>query len=173
MADSQLYLLDTNILSDMMRNPSGLAAQQFRETLSRSNTAGITTTSQQVSGLNPNQLYYWRVRSANGTTQGFYSVKFTFTTGTTIGIDEPAIQMTSLYPNPASDFINFSAQLLNSGKTIITLSDKLGRVAYTVTDKITGTSLNHSIPVTGLASGIYLLTIQVDGKMISRKVAVR
>src|SRR5688572_25665793 len=48
------------------------------------NTAGLTTTSQQVNGLNPNQLYYWRVRSANGTTQGFYSVKFTFTTGNTI-----------------------------------------------------------------------------------------
>ena len=43
MADFQLYLLDTNILSDMMRNPSGLAAQQFRATLSRSNNASITT----------------------------------------------------------------------------------------------------------------------------------
>lgn len=43
MADSRLYLLDTNILSDMMRNPTGLAAQQFRTTLSDSNTVGICT----------------------------------------------------------------------------------------------------------------------------------
>lgn len=43
MTDSQLYLLDTNILSDMMRNPSGLAAQQFRATLSRRGTDGIIT----------------------------------------------------------------------------------------------------------------------------------
>lgn len=43
MAASRLYLLDTNILSDMMRNPTGLAAQQFRTTLSDSNTAGICT----------------------------------------------------------------------------------------------------------------------------------
>ncbi len=43
MTDARLYLLDTNILSDMMRNPTGLAAQQFRTTRSKSDTAGITT----------------------------------------------------------------------------------------------------------------------------------
>jgi tRNA(fMet)-specific endonuclease VapC len=41
--NSRLYLLDTNILSDMMRNPTGLAAQQFRATLSTSDTAAIST----------------------------------------------------------------------------------------------------------------------------------
>jgi tRNA(fMet)-specific endonuclease VapC len=40
---SRLYLLDTNILSDMMRNPTRLAAQQFRTTLSKSDTVGIST----------------------------------------------------------------------------------------------------------------------------------
>lgn len=43
MTNSRLYLLDTNILSDMMRNPTGLAAQQFRATLSNSDTANIST----------------------------------------------------------------------------------------------------------------------------------
>ena len=43
MADSTLYLLDTNILSDMMRNPLGLAAQKFRAILATGNTAGVCT----------------------------------------------------------------------------------------------------------------------------------
>lgn len=43
MTNARLYLLDTNILSDMMRNPTGLAAQQFRTTLSKSDTADIST----------------------------------------------------------------------------------------------------------------------------------
>jgi tRNA(fMet)-specific endonuclease VapC len=41
--NARLYLLDTNILSDMMRNPTGLAAQQFRTTLSKRDTANIST----------------------------------------------------------------------------------------------------------------------------------
>ncbi len=32
-ADAHLYLLDTNIMSDMMRNPEGMAAQRLREVL--------------------------------------------------------------------------------------------------------------------------------------------
>ena len=43
MTNARLYLLDTNILSDMMRNPTGLAAQQFRTTMSKSDTADIST----------------------------------------------------------------------------------------------------------------------------------
>jgi tRNA(fMet)-specific endonuclease VapC len=41
--NARLYLLDTNILSDMMRNPTGLAAQQFRATRSKSDTTDIRT----------------------------------------------------------------------------------------------------------------------------------
>jgi tRNA(fMet)-specific endonuclease VapC len=35
--------LDTNILSDMMRNPLGIAAQKFRALLATDNTAGVCT----------------------------------------------------------------------------------------------------------------------------------
>jgi tRNA(fMet)-specific endonuclease VapC len=39
-----LYLLDTNILSDMMRNPEGIAAQQFHKVLAVDD-GGIVCTS--------------------------------------------------------------------------------------------------------------------------------
>jgi tRNA(fMet)-specific endonuclease VapC len=40
--NARLYLLDTNILSNMMRNPTGLAAQQFRTALSKNDAADIS-----------------------------------------------------------------------------------------------------------------------------------
>ena len=43
MPDSRLYLLDTNILSDMMRNPLGMAAQKSRAILAKGNTDSVCT----------------------------------------------------------------------------------------------------------------------------------
>lgn len=43
MADAPLYLLDTNIMSDMMRNPLGLASQKFRALQAIGGNAGVCT----------------------------------------------------------------------------------------------------------------------------------
>lgn len=137
------------------------------------NTAGITTTSQQVGGLNPNQLYYWRVRSASGSTQGFYSVKFSFTTGTTIGIDDPEIRITSMFPNPATSEINIAADVNESGIATIRMMDKLGRTMYNVSEKLTSGNFIHTIPVNNFAPGLYLVTFEINGKIASRKIAVK
>ncbi len=135
------------------------------------NTAGITTTSQQVGGLNPNQLYYWRVRSASGTTQGFFSVKFTFTTGTTIGLPEQHLQLISLYPNPADEAINFTTLPTQRGSIVITLQDKLGRVVYSASVQSDGHQLSHTIPVDYLSPGIYILNLEMNGSNLTTKIA--
>ncbi len=137
------------------------------------NTAGLTTTSQQVGGLNPNLQYYWRVRSASGTTQGFYSLKFSFTTGTTIGIDDPDIQITSIYPNPASGEINLAADVRESGDATIRMMDKLGRTIYAATENCTSGKLMHTIPLTGFTPGLYLVSFELNGKIATRKIAVK
>jgi tRNA(fMet)-specific endonuclease VapC len=43
LTDPSLYLLDTNILSDMMRNPMGTAAQKFRAISATGDTVGVCT----------------------------------------------------------------------------------------------------------------------------------
>jgi hypothetical protein len=138
------------------------------------NTAGLTSTSQQVSGLNPNTLYYWRVRSANGTTQGFYSVKFSFTTGTTIGLDEPGsgIQMTALFPNPVSDVLTVAADVKFSGNYTISIVDLVGKQIYKADEISRNNKLNHEISVNNTASGIYLLSIEMNGSKIIRKISI-
>ncbi len=138
------------------------------------NTAGLTGTTQQVSGLNPNTLYYWRVRSATGTTQGFYSVKFTFTTGTSTGIDEIAsgIFNVSIAPNPAKDNITLSAYTNSKGVINISVFDQLGRIVYdNILENSVG-NLSHTIPVSHLKSGVYYLRLEVNGNRVMRKIAV-
>lgn len=43
MADAPLYLLDTNVMSDMMRNPLGNTVQRFRKVLADHDAATVCT----------------------------------------------------------------------------------------------------------------------------------
>lgn len=138
------------------------------------NTAGLTGTTQQVNGLNPNTLYYWRVRSASGATQGFYSVKYTFTTGTSTGIDEhvSGIFNVSIAPNPTSEYITLSAYTNENGSLHITIFDQLGRSVYESTVENIAGNLVHKVPVIHLDSGVYNLRLDLNGKRVMRKIMV-
>jgi peptidyl-prolyl cis-trans isomerase B (cyclophilin B) len=134
------------------------------------NTAGITSTTQQVPGLNPNTLYYWRVRTANGTEQGFYSPKYVFSTGTTTNIEEAAlaIKLTQLYPNPTTNelFLVFDGQ--HEATLQLNIKDLKGKSMLTRT--INTLQRPHVIQLDALPSGIYLLELQTAHGSITRKV---
>lgn len=125
------------------------------------NTAGLTTTSQQVNGLDPNTLYYWRVRSFSGTTAGFFSVKFSFTTGTTIGVNEyfPMTGFT-LFPNPAASGITLNGYMKISGSVDVQITDISGRALMQFPLNIATGSFSHYIDIEKLNSGIYFLEIR-------------
>lgn len=128
------------------------------------NVSGLTATSQQVTGLNPNAVYYWRVRSANGSVQGFYSVKFSFTTGTTIGLqDEQPFTVQAIYPNPANEFITVQIYLQKQLNVSMQLSDICGRVLINK-EYAASSGLNETkTELTNIAPGIYFVTIAADG----------
>lgn len=129
------------------------------------NTSGITSTSQQVNGLNPNTLYYWRVRSASGTTQGFYSVKFSFTTGSSTGIHENAdiLQMTA-FPNPASSFITVSGHMKKSCVLNFRLSDLMGKTVFSQTSHVAQGSFDIRVNLDALPAGAYFLEADSGGE---------
>jgi peptidyl-prolyl cis-trans isomerase B (cyclophilin B) len=137
------------------------------------NTAGLTTTSQQVNGLNPNALYYWRVRSASGTIQGFYSVKFSFTTGSSTGIDDdPQFHILTLYPNPVQSFLNGSIRATSGKEITITLSDGIGKHLFSEKYIPSTDNFQFSIPAEKLSNGIYLLTVISGNQALMRKISV-
>ncbi|MFM7053902.1 MAG: peptidylprolyl isomerase [Bacteroidota bacterium] len=134
------------------------------------NTAGITSTSQQVSGLNPNTLYYWRVRTANGTEQGFYSPKFTFNTGTSTGIEESNLpfQIVQLYPNPTADqlFLNLNRQTPVS--LILVIKDITGKTI--LVESVDENEKQLVLDLKNLHQGVYLLELKSTSGSIIRRV---
>ena len=138
------------------------------------NTAGLTGTSQQVNGLDPNSVYYWRVRSAIGTTQGFYSVKYSFTTGTTIGLDEnAAFNILSVYPNPATDFITVTAFIKEKSNLHLKLTDALGRIVFSKSTGSVQGEFMSTIETANLEKGWYLLHLDAGGERSITKISIK
>ncbi len=138
------------------------------------NTSGIASTTQQVMGLNPNQTYYWRVRTASGTTQGFFSVKYSFTTGTSTGIDETisGVSNISFSPNPATDFITVNAYMKSGGLLKIKIYDQLGKIKYFENKDVAIGKNNFLLPTSDFSAGIYFVTLELNGAKVSKKFAI-
>lgn len=87
-----------------------------------------------------------------------------FTTSDGVGLEENIENFAiKIYPNPAQNFVNISAN-----KTIesIEILDFSGR---SIMEFNIQNENNFSIDISGLSSGIYILKSVIDGKIISRK----
>lgn len=80
--------------------------------------------------------------------------------GSTIGV----------FPNPSSDIFNININLSNSKKqVVITVFDVIGKSVYTETIKNPTTQINKSINLTSFSKGVYVLNIQLDDDVLSKK----
>ncbi|MBK9637540.1 MAG: peptidylprolyl isomerase [Bacteroidetes bacterium] len=133
---------------------------------------GITSTSHQIPSLNPNTRYYWRVRSFNGSTGGFYSVKFTFETGTTTGlITAQEDIISSVYPNPSAQELTVEFRMKEKESLKLKLRDVQGKIvwsqAYPFADE-----LKVKIDISSFSKGLYLLDVQQGTYFVSEKIVV-
>jgi len=138
------------------------------------NTAGITDTAMQVNGLNPNSFYYWRVRSANGTQQGFYSAKFTFSTGTSSGFNEVMndFSLLRLFPNPASGILNLELTANHTTPLQLFISDITGKTVYLSQWEMHAATNFKSIDISNLEAGMYFLVIHSGTGSLQRRFTV-
>lgn len=141
------------------------------------NQAGLTGTSQQVSGLLANKKYYWRVQSFNGTIGGTISAKFQFTTGTSLGLDNVKgtsknISIKSIYPNPVKDVLHVTVAIKHPCPVAFNLKNNTGKIVYSSIKQIAKTDYNTTIDVSKLNKGIYFLTVSADGEEVTEKVEV-
>ncbi len=136
------------------------------------NQSGLTDTVQQVSGLNPNTTYWWRVRSTVGQ-PGIYSQKYSFTTGAPIGIAEHNnLIINNIYPNPVHNNLTIDALLKNPGNVEISLVNNGGKQMYKRTQKVAQQNFITTIDVSGFSTGIYFLTLKLNGEELMRKVTI-
>lgn len=91
-----------------------------------------------------------------------------------VGIDEnPAITAVSVYPNPASNVINISYELMNSEEVTIVITNAIGQSIYS--EKVTENSLGrHALKINteAFAAGMYQLNIKTGKKDHINKIAV-
>jgi hypothetical protein len=91
------------------------------------------------------------------------------TTAVTLGFaDESALEgFVSLYPNPASNILNLSVEATDLRIQAFRMFDMLGKEAIRV-NRVSEQFL--SVPVADLPKGLYILRIETDRGMVSKKV---
>ena len=93
---------------------------------------------------------------------------FAFDVRTTAGIAENTISSEiSVYPNPVKNELRVSFNSQKNSSANITLTDILGRIIYTSNNK---TSANTVIPMQNLNNGIYILKVETESEVITKKI---
>lgn len=78
----------------------------------------------------------------------------------------------SLYPNPTNEIVNiqFNGNILESPK--VRIYDMVGKLVYENNNFENHTSINLTFRVDFLTSGVYLLAVQVNDKITTKKLII-
>lgn len=87
----------------------------------------------------------------------------------TVGIEEGELMDASIYPNPTSHILNISIPANVEGKVDLRLIDVSGNLVQS-TQVVAG---NNQITVSGLATGVYMLEMNTDTGLFSRRIIVQ
>jgi len=138
--------------------------------------SGIVDTSFHVWGLDPNMQYYWRIRSYIGSVPAFYSQKFSFMTGTTIGILENTSEknqvITSVYPNPARSKVTVEVNAMMSGTAVFEICNVEGKTVYLQKEELQHNTTAIDIDVSSFSEGTYFISVKIDGRTDVRKIEI-
>lgn len=109
--------------------------------------------------------YYGQL--GNGTDIGATTPQYTPVAGCTLGVAEFEQQTVEVFPNPARDEISIN-YLGTEFVTGLAIYDSTGRMVYK-TSVVLGTTLQATLPVNSLQSGIYIIGLLANGKTVAAK----
>jgi hypothetical protein len=124
------------------------------------------STTVEVTSLDCNTTYYWRVKAINSETESEWSEVWQFTTTSCTGIGIDDLIQFSIYPNPTSGFFNIE---LNGNASIfdVIVMNNLGQI---MDAKRIG---NANFDISNLKPGIYLVILREKGLIVGKKVLVK
>ncbi len=177
------FLGSTIVDCQTFTQPAALAAPTTTTNATCSNCPNGSATVAPSGGTGP-YTYSW---SNGGTTAtisnvppGQYSVVVTdangctITNGATVSFtirtDEAGIvSMLDVFPNPASDFVRVNAQLVERQQVVLKLATADGRLIY---EKTLGevADFSQTVDLSKQPAGVYLLSVQTAGGVVSRPV---
>jgi hypothetical protein len=85
--------------------------------------------------------------------------------------ENPPIKL-SLYPNPASSFVEISLNEVPSSDVTVTISDILGNKIKTITYK-PGETMRLEFADLDLKNGIYLIKVEVDSDIFLKRLVIK
>lgn len=92
---------------------------------------------------------------------------------TCTGVDEPlSLRGFEVYPNPGRDVFNVSLHLLRAAAADIEMTDMLGRVVHRERFNAASGQVMHGVDASRLPSGIYMLTLRLEGRQFQRRVVL-
>ncbi|MCX6181969.1 MAG: glycosyl hydrolase family 18 protein [Bacteroidetes bacterium] len=99
------------------------------------------------------------------------TVNFTVTSG--VGVTEVlSATEVSVYPNPSTDNINVSVEVVQGGSASIEVYDLAGRSVYSTNSILIAGKNTSVISINTLNAGTYLLKVSVDGQSVNRSFSV-
>lgn len=139
----------------------------------------VTDTLRQLSLLNANATYYWRVAALNDSGPGSYSSVGVFRTGDQItGVEERAevpdeFGLFQNFPNPFNPTTVVSYQLPVAGTVKLAVYDLLGReVAMLVNEHQRAGHYSAAFDATGLPSGAYFYRLSAGNFTAVKKLVI-
>ncbi|MBK9255211.1 MAG: carboxypeptidase regulatory-like domain-containing protein [Saprospiraceae bacterium] len=115
-----------------------------------------------------NGVYSYRLRQVD------FDGKETYSSVVEILVDRRGEIKTSVYPNPAIDFVNISLNAYSGAKVVVDLYDNVGRLVRNnfVNTVLENAELETSIDFIGLNPGVYMVNITVDGQSSNHKLII-
>lgn len=133
--------------------------------------ASITSSS--VNGENATAYYYFFYDWVVSTPRTECVSERVMVTVTVVGINEiDALTSMSVYPNPASTTVQMDFTLIGQHNVGMELVDLTGRVISTENIPAASGANRHTFDVSDLATGIYQLTVTIDGQRATYKLMV-
>lgn len=109
-------------------------------------------------------------KGGDGTTLSTLKVKEVGTTG--ISMLSSKVENLMIYPNPSNDVVKLNFDLKKSSEVTIDITDLNGkRLIPVLTGKHNG-NVTKEINIAGLSQGIYLMRIEIDGRIATQKINV-
>jgi hypothetical protein len=120
--------------------------------------------------------FYFRVDPTKTTANNIYIDQINITGNVVTSISELEKSMElAIYPNPTSSSSTLDFTINSNEKATVTLVDLMGRVleTSTLTSDNNG-HVNHTVNATGkLASGVYIVNIDVNNQRVSKKLVIQ
>ncbi len=134
----------------------------YNDSLVRAEVTNTTLTIELLKNFSGNQICTLKVNDENNTLIIPITLKSKLNSGT---LTDHAGRYLTIYPNPASSYINFLPGLLHGGQYLVIIRDEFGRILM---KKENSRGQQNPVYIGNLPAGVYFMEILSDTKYVGK-----